>query len=111
MVACLYSFLSHMRPLCRQGPNPAPLHPTSSPSQARTHTHTHTTTPHTTHRIPRADSIMVDSWEAEQRQYTRTLFVLQRVQRELGALFGAGRVPEPAEVGPQWRKQRPAWWQ
>lgn len=45
-----------------------------------------------------ADSIMVDSWEVEQRQYTRTLFVLQRVERELGALFGEGQAPEPAEV-------------
>ncbi|KAL4437301.1 hypothetical protein ABPG75_004440 [Micractinium tetrahymenae] len=44
-----------------------------------------------------SDSIMVDSWEVEQRQYTRTLFVLQRVQRELGAMFGAGQVPAPAE--------------
>lgn len=46
-----------------------------------------------------ADSIMVDSWEAEQRQYTRTLFVLQRVQRELAAMFGVGQAPTPAEVG------------
>ncbi|KAI3424828.1 hypothetical protein D9Q98_008214 [Chlorella vulgaris] len=44
-----------------------------------------------------SDSIMVDSWEVEQRQYTRTLFVLQRVERELGALFGEGQAPEPAE--------------
>lgn len=44
-----------------------------------------------------SDSIMVDSWEAEQRQYTRTLFVLQRVQRELAAMFNAGQVPAPAE--------------
>ncbi|KAI7842112.1 hypothetical protein COHA_004306 [Chlorella ohadii] len=44
-----------------------------------------------------SDSIMVDSWEVEQRQYTRTLFVLQRVERELGALFSAGTTPAPAE--------------
>ena len=41
---------------------------------------------------------MVDSWEVEQRQYTRTLFVLQRVEKELAALFNAGHTPAPAEV-------------
>lgn len=44
------------------------------------------------------DSIMVDSWEVEQRQYTRTLFVLQRVERALQELFGAGQTPAPAEA-------------
>lgn len=44
-----------------------------------------------------SDSIMVDSWEVEQRQYTRTLFVLQRVEKELAALFNAGHTPAPAE--------------
>ena len=43
---------------------------------------------------------MVDSWEVEQKQYTRTLFVLQRVQQELAALQGCGKAPAPAEVGP-----------
>jgi hypothetical protein len=41
---------------------------------------------------------MVDSWEVEQRQYTRTLFVLQRVERALAELFGAGQTPAPAEA-------------
>ena len=41
---------------------------------------------------------MVDSWEVEQRQYTRTLFVLQRVEKALTAMFGAGQTPAPAEV-------------
>ena len=41
---------------------------------------------------------MVDPWEVEQRQYTRTLHVLQHVQQGLGALFSAGQAPTPAEV-------------
>ena len=41
---------------------------------------------------------MVDSWEVEQRQYTRTLFVLQRVEKALAAMFGAGETPTPTEV-------------
>lgn len=39
---------------------------------------------------PPADTIMVDPWEAEQQQYTRTLHVLQHVQRELAAAFDQG---------------------
>ncbi|PSC73874.1 nicotinamide mononucleotide adenylyltransferase [Micractinium conductrix] len=46
-----------------------------------------------------SESIMVDPWEVEQRQYTRTLHVLQHVQQGLGALFSAGQAPTPAEPG------------
>ena len=42
---------------------------------------------------------MVDPWEVEQRQYTRTLFVLRRVEKELRRLIKAGEAPHPAEVG------------
>ena len=52
---------------------------------------------------------MVDSWEVEQRQYTRTLFVLQRVERALGEMFWAGQTPAPAEVRPWALPGWPVW--
>ena len=31
---------------------------------------------------------MVDQWEVEQNQYTRTLYVLEHIQHQLAKLFG-----------------------
>lgn len=47
-----------------------------------------------------SDSIMVDSWEVEQRQYTRTLHVLQHVQDELARQFQAGYGATPVDEDP-----------
>ena len=41
---------------------------------------------------------MVDAWEVEQRQYMRTLYVLQHVEAELAKLFQGGQGPTSAEV-------------
>ncbi|GAB4821427.1 hypothetical protein N2152v2_008473 [Parachlorella kessleri] len=37
-----------------------------------------------------SDSLMVDPWEVEQRQYTRTLHVLKHVESELRRVFNGG---------------------
>lgn len=41
---------------------------------------------------------MVDPWEVEQRQYTRTLHVLRHVERELHSALSAGEAPTPEEA-------------
>jgi hypothetical protein len=45
-----------------------------------------------------AEHIMVDPWEAGQRQYTRTLVVLQQLQRRLRTMFVGGSTPS-VQVG------------